>query len=187
MAGVDEAGRGPLAGPVVAAAVVFHPGQTFPGLNDSKKLTRARRELLHAKITGGGCLAWAFAVVDAGEIDRMNILRATHCAMARALQGLDRMPDHAIVDGLPVTGLSVPHTAVVDGDALVASVAAAGIIAKVERDRLMHQADALYPDYGFARHKGYATREHLDKLRVYGPCPIHRRSFAPVAQCSFPF
>jgi ribonuclease HII len=187
VAGVDEAGRGPLAGPVVAAAVVFGPGRTLDGLNDSKKLTAARREALHARITGGGCLAWSIAILDAGEIDRLNILRATHRAMAVALGGLVPWPEHAIVDGLPVTGLPVPHTAVVGGDALVASVAAAGIVAKVERDRLMRAADAQYPEYGFARHKGYATREHLAKLHDHGPSPIHRRSFAPVAQCAFNF
>lgn len=182
VAGVDEAGRGPLAGPVVAAAVVLPGGFALDGLTDSKKIGAAKREQLHEVLTTAAGVLWAVAEAAVEEIDRLNILRATHLAMARAVEGLARRPDHALVDGLPVRGLPVGHTAVVGGDMLSLSIAAASIIAKVTRDRLMAGLDKHYPQYGFARHKGYGVREHLDALRKHGPCPAHRRTFAPVAQ-----
>jgi ribonuclease HII len=186
VAGVDEAGRGPLAGPVVAAAVVLPHGFALDGLNDSKKVSAAKREQLHAILTTTAGILWAVAEAAVEEIDRLNILRATHLAMARAVQGLPSKPDHALVDGLPVRGLPVDHTAVVEGDTLSLSIAAASIIAKVTRDRLMVELDTRFPQYGFARHKGYGVREHLVALRKHGPCPAHRRTFAPVAQTQLP-
>ena len=182
VAGVDEAGRGPLAGPVVAAAVILPDDFALDGLTDSKKVSAAKREKLHAALTTTAGILWAVAEAVVEEIDRLNILRATHLAMARAIESLPGKPDHALVDGLPVRGLPVEHTAVVEGDTLSLSIAAASIIAKVTRDRLMVELDAQFPEYGFARHKGYGVREHLDALRKHGPCPAHRRTFAPVAQ-----
>jgi ribonuclease HII len=182
VAGVDEAGRGPLAGPVVAAAVILPDDCAIEGLNDSKKLTAKKREHFHAMLTVRADIHWGIGQADVAEIDRLNILRATHLAMARAVAALPRKPDHALVDGLPVRGLPIPHTALVAGDTLSLSIAAASIIAKVTRDRLMIALDAEYPQYGFARHKGYGVREHLEALRSHGPSPVHRRSFQPVAQ-----
>jgi ribonuclease HII len=186
VAGVDEAGRGPLAGPVIAAAVILPKGFALDGLTDSKKVTAAKREKLYATLTKTTEILWATAEATVTEIDRLNILRATHLAMARAIDALPERPDHALVDGLPVRGLSVDHTALVAGDSLSLSIAAASIIAKVTRDRLMVELDVEYPQYGFARHKGYGVREHLEALRQYGPCPVHRRSFQPVAQAQLP-
>jgi len=187
VAGVDEAGRGPLAGPVVAAAVILPDDCAIEGLNDSKKLTTEKREHFHATLSVRADIHWGIGQADVAEIDRLNILRATHLAMARAVEALPRKPDHALVDGLPVRGLPVPHTALVAGDTLSLSIAAASIIAKVTRDRLMTALDAEYPQYGFARHKGYGVREHLQALRNHGPCPVHRRSFQPVAQTQVAF
>jgi ribonuclease HII len=184
VAGVDEAGRGPLAGPVVAAAVVFVSEETVDGLDDSKKLSPARREALYDLLTGAAFIRWSVAAVGPEDIDRLNILGATHAAMARALAGLAGV-GHALVDGLPARGLPVPHTALVGGDSRSFSIAAASIIAKVTRDRIMERADAAHPLYGFRRHKGYPTAAHLSNLRIHGPSPIHRKSFAPVAQGSF--
>ena len=181
VAGLDEAGRGPLAGPVVAAAVILPENYTLTGLDDSKKLSAARREKLFASLASDPRVIWATGTADVAEIDRLNILRATHLAMARAVKGLPRKPHHALVDGLPVRGLPVSHTALVGGDALSLSIAAASIMAKVTRDRHMVGMDERFPQYGFARHKGYGVREHLEALQRHGPCPIHRRSFAPVA------
>ena len=185
VAGVDEAGRGPLAGPVVAAAVILPEDCAIEGLNDSKKLTAKKREHFHTILTLRADIHWGIGQADVGEIDSLNILRATHLAMARAVAALPQIPDHALVDGLPVRGLPVPHTALVAGDTLSLSIAAASIIAKVARDRLMTALDAEYPQYGFARHKGYGVREHLEALRSHGPSPVHRRSFQPVAQTQF--
>jgi ribonuclease HII len=190
IAGVDEAGRGPLAGPVVAAAFMAdlawleaEAPRSLAGLNDSKQLTPASRDRFYALLTAPNpAVSWAAAVVPPDEIDRLNILRATHLGMARALSQLPSLPDLALVDGLPVRGLPCPHKAIVSGDASSLLIAAASVIAKVTRDRLMVEADALYPGYGFAAHKGYGTRAHLDALARLGPCPIHRRSFAPVSQ-----
>ena len=180
--GVDEAGRGPLAGPVVAAAVILPTNFRHRHLHDSKKLTAARRATIYRELTTDLEVVWACSVLDSSEVDRLNILRATHEAMRRAVLGLDRRPDHALIDGLPVHPFPIPHTAVVGGDAASLSIAAASVIAKVTRDRLMDELDARYPAYGFSRHKGYATSRHLAILARDGPCPIHRFSFRPVAQ-----
>jgi len=187
VAGVDEAGRGPLAGPVVAAAVVFPCDwirrglpRELAGLNDSKQLTPARRESFFAILTTRAEMQFAIAETGAAEIDEINILRATHCAMNAALAALPSPPDHVLVDGLRVSSISFPQTALVKGDALSYSIAAASVLAKVTRDRAMREWDRRYPGYGLARHKGYGTPEHLAALARFGPCPIHRRSFAPV-------
>jgi ribonuclease HII len=182
VAGVDEAGRGPLAGPVVAAAVIFLEPMAPRGLDDSKKLSPARREALYAELVGAPHIVWSVSVQDAGTVDRLNILRATHQAMRAAVRGLARAAGHALIDGLAVGDFPVPQTALVGGDALSFSIAAASVVAKVTRDRLMVAADREFPAYGFAAHKGYGTAAHLAALRAYGPCPLHRRSFAPVAQ-----
>ncbi|MDR3709281.1 MAG: ribonuclease HII [Capsulimonadaceae bacterium] len=182
VAGVDEVGRGPLAGPVVAACVILPPDFDTEGINDSKKLTARAREAAYERITGGAA-AWALGMADAGEIDKINILRATHVAMARAMAALMPQPDFLLVDGLPVPGLPCPNQrALVGGDALSVSIAAASIVAKVTRDRMMVEADECYPQYGFAGHKGYGSASHIAALREHGPCPLHRRSFSPVAQ-----
>lgn len=189
VAGVDEAGRGPLAGPVVAAAVVL-PDASFDaaGLDDSKKMSVRRREEWHARLTGGGLpgVRWAVGIAGVEEIDRCNILRATHLAMERAVAGLGMEVAHCLVDGLPVPGFRWPHQGVVKGDSHSLSIAAASVVAKVTRDRMMMELAREFPDYGFQRHMGYGTREHLDALRRHGPCRAHRRSFQPVAQLSLP-
>jgi ribonuclease HII len=182
VAGIDEAGRGPLAGPLYAAAVILPAGFYLDGLNDSKKLTAVRRERLYGQLTTMSGIVWASVSMPPAEVDRVNVLRATHAAMRAAWANLDLRPVHVLIDGLPVPDFPCPQTALVGGDGLSLSIAAASIIAKVERDRAMVQFDREYPDYGFAKHKGYPTREHFDKLRDHGPCPIHRKSFAPVAQ-----
>jgi ribonuclease HII len=176
VAGVDEAGRGPLAGPVVAAAVIFPPGLRIPGVNDSKKLPPAKREELFGAIRAEA-LAVGVGVVGHIEIDTINILQATYKAMHIALASLPVMPDHILVDGNRFSGSGIPFTAIVDGDACCHAIAAASIIAKVTRDRLMHEFDLLYPGYGFARHKGYGTAAHREAIARLGPCPIHRRTF----------
>lgn len=181
IAGVDEAGRGPLAGPVVAAAVVLPHQAELDGLRDSKCLRKEQRDRLYAGIVETA-ECWAVAAVEADEIDRVNILRATHLAMARALARLSLSPCGALVDGLPVKGLPYPHRAIVKGDACCTSIAAASILAKVTRDRHMLELEERFPGYGFARHKGYPTPEHLAALRELGPSPCHRRSFRPVAE-----
>lgn len=192
--GVDEAGRGPLAGPVVAAAVLFErkfleaeANRSLAGLDDSKKLPALRREFFHALLSTCPHVQIGIAAASVEEIDALNILKATHLAMARALAQLVPLPDLALVDGLPVQGLPVPHRAIVGGDASSLSIAAASVMAKVTRDRLMAELAAQFPAYGFERHKGYGTKAHLDALRRHGPCPAHRRSFAPVAQLSLDF
>ncbi|NLG33852.1 MAG: ribonuclease HII [Lentisphaerae bacterium] len=189
IAGVDEAGRGPLAGPVVAAAVIFDLDflqsdalQVFEGLTDSKQLPASRREFFYERLTGSPRIHVGAGSASVEEIAAVNILRATHRAMARALEALSPPPDLALVDGLPVRGLPVAHRAIVRGDAESLSIAAASIVAKVTRDRLMRELAEQYPAYGFDRHKGYGTRAHLEALRRHGPCPAHRATFAPVAQ-----
>lgn len=182
IAGIDEAGRGPLAGPVVVAAVILPSAFKHKTLDDSKKLTASRREEIYAFLTGSGCLCWTVEIAGPEEIDRFNILRATHQAMRRAAAALMTTPDHVLIDGLPVRPFPFPHTAVTGGDALSFSIAAASVIAKVTRDRIMVEMEDTYPGYEFARHKGYATALHRDRLRTHGPCPIHRQSFLPVAQ-----
>ncbi|MBN8458294.1 MAG: ribonuclease HII [Verrucomicrobia bacterium] len=187
VAGIDEAGRGPLAGPVAAAAVVLPGGFSCPGLDDSKKLTAARREALYDVLTNMPGLDWALGIASVGEIDRLNILRATHLAMARAVAGLAVPPDHCLIDGLPLPEFAWPHTGVVKGDSRSLSIAAASIIAKVSRDRMMRELDREFPQYGFAKHQGYGTARHLEALRLHGPCGHHRRSFQPVTQLTLPF
>lgn len=189
VAGLDEAGRGPLAGPVVAAAVILPRDFDPEGIADSKALTHVQREESFRRI---GCQAEAIGagIVGPAEIDEINILRATHKAMRAALSELGAAFDFILVDGLPVPGLPKPSLAIVKGDAKCLSIMAASIVAKVTRDRLMCELDREYPEYGFAAHKGYCTKRHLEALREHGPCPIHRMSFAPVAerlvQCPLP-
>ena len=187
VAGVDEAGRGPLAGPVVAAAAIL-PAQwaqsglprELEGLNDSKQLTELQREKFFAFITACGEIEFAIAQTDAALIDEINILQATHRAMNNALAKLNPQPQHALVDGRPVKTMRVPQTAIVKGDARSYSIAAASVLAKVTRDRLMLEFDRQFPEYGFAGHKGYGTARHLAAIAAHGPCPIHRRTFAPL-------
>ncbi|MCE2944248.1 MAG: ribonuclease HII [Lysobacteraceae bacterium] len=180
IAGVDEAGRGPLAGPVAVAAVVLDPARRIDGLRDSKAIPEARREVLFPRIQSDA-LAFAIVLVHADEIDRLNILQATMAGMRRAVAALAVPPSRVLVDGNRVpSGLGVEAEAIVKGDAKIAAISAASILAKVARDRWMLALDAEHPGYGFAAHKGYPTPEHLDALRRLGPCPAHRRSFAPV-------
>jgi len=181
VAGVDEAGRGPLAGPVVAAAVILDDLHPIAGLNDSKKLSASRREVLFDQIRARAlCCSVAQASVE--EIDRLNILQATMLAMRRAVQGLRLKPAKVLVDGNRLPPLDVLAEAIVGGDAKVAAISAASILAKVTRDRQLVELHARHPEYGFDRHKGYGTADHLEALRRLGPLPEHRRSFAPVAQ-----
>lgn len=188
VAGIDEAGRGPLAGPVVAAAVIVPAGFSCRGINDSKQLTPESREHFFARLTTPGVLvSYALGVAEPGEIDRVNILQATYLAMKRAVLNLSVQPDHLLIDGLPVPVFQLPQTAVIDGDTKSVSVAAASIIAKVSRDRMMEKWHTEFPEYGFHENKGYGTPAHIEKLQIHGPCPIHRRSFAPVAQTYFRF
>ncbi len=182
IAGIDEAGRGALAGPVVAAAVILPEKFKHKRLNDSKQLLPERREEIYHDIVGNTAIAWSVGMVDSLEIDQINILRATHKAMRIALEGLTAIPDHALIDGLPVFPFPLPQTAVVDGDCYSLSIAAASVIAKVTRDRMMRDFCARFPEYCFSQHKGYGTELHLIKLHAHGPCPIHRRSFEPVGQ-----
>ncbi|HEB99876.1 MAG TPA: ribonuclease HII [Thiotrichales bacterium] len=179
VAGVDEAGRGPLAGPVIAAAVILDPAQPIAGLDDSKKLSAARRESLDGEIREKA-LAWALGRAEVEEIDRINILQASLLAMRRAVLALDPAPEHALIDGNHCPELPCPAEPVIGGDAKIAAIGAASILAKVARDREMIELDARYPGYGLARHKGYPSKVHLQALERLGPTPIHRRSFAPV-------
>ncbi|MGI9859785.1 ribonuclease HII [Moorella naiadis] len=176
IAGVDEAGRGPLAGPVTAAAVILPRGLFIAGLNDSKKVSPARRREL-ATIIKNESLAWGVGWVSVKEIDSLNILAASRWAMWRALTNLAIRPDHVLIDGLQLPGLGIPQTPLVGGDALSASIAAASILAKVARDELMVAYDAVFPGYDLAENKGYPTRSHREAIRRLGPCNLHRRSF----------
>ena len=176
VAGVDEAGVGPLAGPVVAAAVIFPPGQGLRGVDDSKRLDPAERDEL-ACCVRESALAWSVSRVDPAEIDRINIYQATLEAMRRALNGLHASPDFILLDGRATPGLDTPHETVIGGDAICHAIAAASILAKTERDAMMVDYDAQYPGYGFASHKGYTTEVHRDAIRRLGPCALHRRSF----------
>jgi len=187
VAGVDEAGRGPLAGPVVAAAVILPEDFRHPRLNDSKKLSEKVRHEIFEELSCDSRVLNSVAEVSPEEIDRLNILRATYEAMRRAVLGLPVAVGHALIDGLPVKPFPCPHTALVGGDGLSLSIAAASVFAKVFRDRQMLELDAIYPQYGFAKHKGYGTALHLARLQQYGPSPVHRRSFAPVQQMSLQF
>ena len=174
--GVDEAGAGPLMGPVYAAAVILPRELDIPGLNDSKKLTEKKREALYAVITAQA-VSWSVARVEAWEIDEMDILNARMLAMQRAMDGLSVSPDLALIDGNRSNGITTPNETVVKGDGKSASIAAASILAKVARDHYMIEMAERYPQYAFEKHKGYPTKLHYERLRQYGPCPIHRRSF----------
>jgi len=187
VAGVDEAGRGPLAGPVVAAAAILPSCWAeaglpagLAGLNDSKQLTETQREKFFEFLTASAEIEFAIAAVGAGVIDEINILQATHRAMNDALEQLQPPPQHALVDGRPVKTMRVPQTAIVKGDARSYSIAAASVLAKVTRDRLMREFHMQFPAYGFAEHKGYGTAKHLAAIAEFGDCPIHRKSFAPL-------
>lgn len=189
LAGIDEAGRGPLAGPVVAAAVWIdrafletEGANYLAGIHDSKQITAAQREALFARITQHASIRHGVGEASVAEIDGINILKATHLAMGRAVTALAQELDFLLVDGRPVRGLPLPSQAIVKGDAQSILIAAASVVAKVTRDRLMIELDQAYPGYGLARHKGYGTAAHLKALRELGPAPCHRRSFAPVKQ-----
>ncbi|MES2475076.1 MAG: ribonuclease HII [Verrucomicrobiota bacterium] len=186
IAGIDEAGRGPLAGPVAAAAVILPANYQLDGLDDSKKISARKRDFLFEILTSDPTIVWAVATADHEEIDRLNILRATHLAMRRAAESLSLIPDHCLIDGLPVRDFPLPHDGIVKGDGKSLSIAAASIIAKVTRDRVMRELDQEFPQFGFAKHQGYGTKMHLEALRTHGPCRHHRRSFQPVAQCAEP-
>ena len=187
IAGIDEAGRGPLAGPVSVAAVVLPEGFAHRDLNDSKQLTEAKRERIYEELVNTGNVRWSVALIDAAEIDTINILQATYSGMRRVALALDPQPEIVLIDGKPVPNFPIKQQALVKGDALSLSIAAASVIAKVTRDRLMLEAAEKYPQYGFEKHKGYGTKLHLAKLAEHGPCPFHRRSFAPIAQLTLSF
>ena len=184
VAGVDEVGRGSLFGPVVAAAVILEPSYRIRGLRDSKLLEPERREVLAERIREH-CVAWAIAAVDAARIDQINIYQASRLAMRDAVVGLDPGPEHLLVDALRLD-CELPQQPIIHGDALSASIAAASILAKVERDRMMVEWDPVFPVYGLASNKGYSTLRHLAALREHGPCPLHRQSFAPVWNAPVP-
>jgi ribonuclease HII len=186
IAGIDEAGRGPLAGPVAAAAVILPENFACQGLDDSKKISAKKREQLYERLTTDPAIVWAVATANREEIDRLNILRATHLAMRRAAESLNVIPDYCLIDGLPVKNFPLPHDGIIKGDGKSLSIAAASIIAKVTRDRIMSEIDREFPQFGFAKHQGYGTKAHLEALRIHGPCCYHRRSFQPVAQLALP-
>lgn len=187
IAGIDEAGRGALAGPVVAAAVILPEKFRHRRLNDSKQLLPERREEIYQELVRNETIVWAVGIIDSIEIDAINILRASHKAMRIAIGGLSLQPDHVLIDGLPVFPFPLPQTAIIDGDCYSLSIAAASVIAKVTRDTIMRDFCVRFPEYCFSQHKGYGTELHLIKLHEHGPCPIHRRSFEPVAQPVFDF
>ncbi len=182
IAGIDEAGRGPLAGPVSVAAVVLPEGFEHGDLNDSKQLTEAKRERIYEELVSCEDVRWSVALIHAEEVDSINILQATYVGMRRVALALQPPPEVVLIDGRPVPNFPIKQQALVKGDALSLSIAAASVIAKVTRDRLMLEAAGKYPQYGFEKHKGYGTKLHLAKLAEHGPCPLHRRSFAPIAQ-----
>lgn len=174
--GIDEAGRGPLCGPVVAAAVILKKGDKIEGVNDSKKLSEKKRETLFEEIKQRA-IAWSIGIVDEKTIDEINILEATRLAMKKAVEGLEQKPDYALVDAEKKVPIDVPYMPIVKGDALSESIAAASIIAKVTRDHMVIELDKQYPEYNFAKNKGYGTKQHTDAIKEYGLCPAHRRSF----------
>ena len=176
IAGLDEAGRGPLAGPVVAAAVIMDKGVTIPGVNDSKKLSEAKREYLYEMIVSKA-ISYGVGIVDEKKIDEINILNATYLAMETAISQLMTKPDYMLLDAVKLKNIDIPQLAIIKGDALSHSIAAASIIAKVTRDRIMIAYDNQYPQYGFAKHKGYGTKQHMDAIREFGILPIHRLTF----------
>src|SRR5258705_5263476 len=181
-AGIDEAGRGALAGPVVAAATILPEKFRHRRLNDSKQLAGELREEIYCELISNPEIRWTVGIVDSVEIDRINILRASHRAMRIAIEALLEPRDHVLIDGLPVIPFPLPQTAIIDGDCFSLSIAAASVIAKVTRDAMMRDFCAHFPEYCFSQHKGYTTELHLLKLHEFGACPIHRRSFEPVAQ-----
>ncbi|MBP7401862.1 MAG: ribonuclease HII [Clostridia bacterium] len=176
VAGIDEAGRGPLAGPVVAAACVLDPDHPAYGADDSKKLSPARRDILYDEIRSC-CIAYAVGIADVETIERINILNATKEAMRQAVAGLAVRPERLLIDAVDLHGTGIPVVPIIRGDSLSVSIAAASILAKVTRDRIMTELDSTYPEYGFAQHKGYGTAAHYEALRRLGPCPVHRLSF----------
>ena len=184
--GIDEAGRGPLAGPVVAAAVILPQGYELPGLNDSKKLTARKREQLYTALMEDDCVLKSIAQATVAEIDELDILRATHLAMRRAAEGLPGGADFCLIDGLPVPGFPLPSRSLVKGDARCLSIAAASILAKVWRDHYMLELHREFPAYGFDRHAGYGTKAHMQAIQNHGVTIHHRRTFAPVAQLELP-
>jgi len=191
VAGIDEAGRGPLAGPVMAAAVILEPDfavaeekGVLSGLTDSKKLSPRKREAFLGILMDSPSVLIGVGTASVEEIDQFNILRATHLAMRRAIDALPRVPEHVLIDGREVKGLDVSSTAIVGGDGKSLSIAGASVVAKVLRDRGMVELDSLYPVYGFARHKGYGSSAHIQALYEYGPAPVHRRSFRPVREAA---
>lgn len=179
--GVDEAGRGPLAGPVVVASCILPPFLRIKGINDSKKLTPKKREELY-KIILKEALAYKIVFVSEEDVDNLNIYQATKKGMLEAITGLDKTPDHVLIDAMPLGELEISHTSIIHGDARCASIAAASILAKVTRDQYMEKMDIKYPNYGFKKHKGYGTKLHLEALEKYGPCKIHRKTYAPVSK-----
>jgi len=177
IAGIDEAGRGPLAGPVVVGIAIMKPDSFIEGVNDSKKISEKKREKLYEQITEEA-IDWAVGIVDQNEIDEINILNATKKALHMAISNLKVRPDRILVDALEhIDTCGVPYTSIIKGDAKVYSISAASIIAKVTRDRMMQEYDEIYPEYGFSGHKGYGTAKHIQAIKEYGPCPIHRKTF----------
>ena len=181
IAGCDEAGCGPLAGPVVAAACILPRGIVIPKMNDSKKLTPKIREELHDFLVNDSRIAYGIGIVEVEEIDRINIYHASLLAMKYAVGNLKISPDFLLVDGRALTGVAIPSLKIIKGDQLSLCIASASVIAKVERDRIMRKYDLAWPNYGFAQHKGYATQQHLKAIKLHGRCPLHRRSFNPVS------
>lgn len=177
IAGIDEAGRGPLAGPVVVGVVIMKPDSFIEGINDSKKISETKREKLYEQITEEA-LAWSVGIVTEKEIDELNILNATKKALTQALENLEIKPDRILVDALEhIDTKGVPYTSIIKGDAKIYSISAASIVAKVTRDRIMREYDEVYPEYGFAKHKGYGTAAHITAIKEYGPCALHRKTF----------
>ena len=179
--GVDEAGRGPLAGPLVVAACILPPFLRIEGINDSKQLSEKKRKELY-KVIVKNALAYKIVFVTEEDVDSLNIYQATKKGMLMAIAGLKNKPDYALIDAMPLGELEIPHNSIIHGDARCASVAAASILAKVTRDEYMEKMDIKYPNYGFKKHKGYGTKAHMQALEKYGPCKIHRKSFAPVSK-----
>ncbi len=176
VAGIDEVGRGPLAGPVVAAAVILGEGVLIPGVNDSKKISEQKREYLCGEIKSRA-LCWSIGIVDEKTIDEVNILEATYIAMEKAVEGLSQRPEYILIDALTLKNIDIPQKGIAKGDSLSISIAAASIIAKVERDKIVSSYDDIYPQFSFSRHKGYGTKEHMECIRKYGLLPVHRKSF----------
>lgn len=180
IAGVDEVGRGPLAGPVVAASCILLNNALFESLNDSKQLTPEQRDILYEKMSQSKLVLYGIGLVDVKTIDKINILQATFLAMQKAVKALPIRPDYLLIDGNQLPQFDIPTETLIGGDARSVSIAAASVIAKVTRDRIMQELDAKYPQYGFKQHKGYATEQHMNAIYEHGPCPIHRKSFDPV-------